>query len=214
MNLERCFVCKLPVLELEGQFEKLDSYLLDGTSDELYENEAFGWCHSKCLSTSTWGWSWSKRLINYATNVLGYKSVVEDDNMLTGLINLHTQDMMVLRKDGVNFFVSPSELAKKRSHPGGFLLPVTEEMNLEFDDIELAKEIRDTLVKEKSYPLVNIVRSLRLSDRLLFPEAIQDGKLRFDTSLQREWRGAWVSAIADYQKFFPHELMAVIDRLI
>jgi hypothetical protein len=71
MNLDNCFICKRPVLEFEGQFDKLDTYLLN-ESDDAYQQGAFGWCHARCLSTSNWGAFWAQRRIHHMTEVMGF----------------------------------------------------------------------------------------------------------------------------------------------
>ena len=206
MNLETCFLCKRPVLELEGQFEKLDTYLLDET-DTAYAQGAFGWCHARCLSASTWGKFWAERRIQHLTGVLGY-SMISEDNAQTALRHPHTGDMITVRADGVTFAISTSALTQKRDTRGGVLLAVSEEMNLEFDDPDLAQEIRDRLVRLGQYPLPKVVAALDLSDCLLCPEAISGGALHFDKHLQGDWIDDWVSAIAEYDRFLPEAVLA------
>jgi hypothetical protein len=206
MNLESCFICKRRVLEFEGQFEKLDTYLLN-ESDDAYQQGAFGWCHARCLSTSNWGGFWAQRRIQHMTKVMGFAKISEAGT-LTAVCNPRTEQVAVLRTDGITFTVMPSALDRKKDCSGGVLLPVSEEMNLEFDDPKLACEIRDSLVKSKSFPLSKLVEALNLTDWLLYPEAILDGMMHFDKTLKREWMGNWVSAVAAYSQFLPQ---AVVD---
>jgi hypothetical protein len=206
MNLENCFICKRPVLEFEGQFEKLDTYLLN-ESDAAYQQGAFGWCHARCLSTSNWGAFWAERRIQHMTEVMGFAKNSESGT-LTAVCNPRTGQVSVLRTDGISFTVMPSAFDSKKDCPGGILLPVSEEMNLEFDDPKLACEIRDSLVKSKCFPLSKLVEALDLTDCLLYPEAILDGMMHFDKTLKREWMGNWVSAIVAYSQFVPQ---AVVD---
>ena len=63
MELSSCVACKLPVLELEGQFDKLDSYFL---GDDGPPEESAGWWHLSCLRVSDVGRAWqAARLRNY-----------------------------------------------------------------------------------------------------------------------------------------------------
>jgi hypothetical protein len=206
MNLESCFICKRRVLEFEGQFEKLDTYLLN-ENDDAYQQGAFGWCHARCLSTSNWGAFWAQRRIQHMTKVMGFAKISEIGT-LTVVSNPRTGQVAVLRTDGITFTVMPSALGRKKNCSGGVLLPVSEEMNLEFDDPKLACEIRDSLVKSKCFPLSKLVEALDLTDCLLYPEAILDGMMHFDKTLKREWMGNWVSAVAAYSQFLPQ---AVVD---
>jgi len=208
MNLESCFICKRRVLEFEGQFEKLDTYLLN-ESDDAYQQGAFGWCHAYCLSTSNWGTFWAQRRIQHMTKVMGFAKISQIGT-LTAVCNLRKRQVAVLRTDGITFTVMPSALDRKKDCSGGVLLPVSEEMNLEFDDPKLACEIRDSLVKSKCFPLSKLVKALDLRDCLLYPEAIADGMIQFDKTLKRQWMGNWVSAIAAYSQFLPQ---AVVDLL-
>ncbi|MEO1373922.1 MAG: hypothetical protein AAFW70_06310 [Cyanobacteria bacterium J06635_10] len=207
MNLENCFICKRPILELEGQFDKLDTFLLEET-DAAYQEAAFGWCHTRCLSTSKWGEFWSERRIWHMTEVMGFKKIDNIDN-LTAIRNPNTGTVTVIQNNGVTFHLKSSyTLDYKKKSPGGILLPISEEMNLELDNSTLVQEIKDTLVKTKSFPLIELVKSLELEDYLLYPEAIADGAIQFDKALKREWIGNWISALAVYDQFVPQ---AVID---
>jgi hypothetical protein len=208
MNLDSCFICKRPVLEFEGQFEKLDTYLLN-ESDDAYQQGAFGWCHARCLSTSNWGAFWAERRIQHMTEVMGFVKSSEI-GALTAIRNPRTGEMIVLRRtDGITFRVRPSAFARKKDCLGGILLPVSENMHLEFDDPKLACEIRDSLVKSRCFPLSKLVEALNVTDCLLYPEAVLDGMMQFDKTLKQHWMGTcWVSAVVAYNQFMPQ---AVVD---
>jgi hypothetical protein len=208
MNLDSCFICKRPVLEFEGQFEKLDTYLLN-ESDDAYQQGAFGWCHARCLSTSNWGAFWAERRIQHMTEVMSF---VKSSKIgaLTAIRNTRTGEVSVLRTDGITFSVMPSAFDRKKDCLGGILLPVSEEMNLEFDDPKLACEIRDSLVKSRCFPLSKLVEALNLTDSLLYPEAILDGMMQFDKTLKQEWMGNWVSARVAYNQFVPQAVVDII----
>jgi hypothetical protein len=205
MNLENCFICKRPVLEFSGQFEKLDTYLLN-EDDAAYEQGAFGWCHTSCLSKSRWGAFWAERRIWHLTSVKGFPKL-HSDVSLTVVCNPRTDERIVLRADGVSFSIKPSMLEHKKDCPDGILLPIFEEMNLELDEPKLTREIRDTLAKTKYFPLQKLVKALELNDYLLYPEAIIDGALRFNKALKQEWVDNWVSADVSYNQFIPQEVL-------
>ncbi len=205
MNLENCFICKHPVLELTGQFEVLDTYFLE-KDDVALQQGAFGWCHSSCLSKSQWGAFWAERRILNMTSVRRF-SKLHSDVSLTALCNPRTDERIVLRADGVSFYFQPSVLELKKDCPGGILLPIVEEWNLELDEPELIRIIRDALTKTKSFPLQKLVQALGLNDYLLYPEAIVDGELRFNKELEQEWIGNWVSADMSYNQFIPQAVL-------
>ena len=213
MKLESCFICKRLVLELEGQFTKLDTYLLHG-DDAAYQQGAFGWCHLSCLSASNWGNFWTKRRIQHMTEIMGFVKI-RSSGSLTALQNPRTGEITVLQDDGVSFFIpSSSRLRKNRVVPklvpGGVLLPILEEMNLEFDDPLLAQETREALLEFKHFPLSKLIEALKIKDCLLYPNAVSDGTLRFSKVLRRDWVGNWVSAIASYNRFIPQAIADLV----
>lgn len=205
MNLENCFICQHPVLELSGQFEKLDSYLLN-EDDTAYQQGAFGWCHTSCLSKSQWGEFWTERRIWHFTKIKGF-SKLDRGISLTVLCNPRLHEKLVLRADGVSFAIKQSMLEHKKNCSSGILLPIFEEMNLELDEPELVHNIRDTLEKTKYFPLHKLIKALELNDYLLYPEAVIDGKLHFNKALKREWVGSWVSADVSYHQFIPQDIL-------
>lgn len=205
MKLQKCFICKRSVLELIGQFEVLDTYLLE-KDDAALQQGAFGWCHVSCLSKSQWGAFWTERRILNMTSVRRF-SKLHSDVSLTALRNPRTDERMMLRADGVSFYIKPSVLEHKKDCPGGILLPIIEEWNLELDEPELIREIRDALTKTKCFPLQKLVNALGLNDYLLYPEAIVDGELRFNEELEQEWMGNWVSADMSYNQFIPQAVL-------
>ena len=205
MNLENCFICKHPVLELVGQFEKLDTYLLE-EDDLAYQQGAFGWCHISCLSKSRWGAFWAQRRIWHLTSIMGF-SKLHNDVALTLLCNPSMDERLVLRADGVSFTIKLSMLEYKKNCPDGIVLPIFEEINLELDEPELIRNICDTLVRTKYFPLQKLIQALELNDYLLYPQALVDGLLHFNKALKREWVGNWVSADVSYSQFIPKEVL-------
>jgi hypothetical protein len=205
MNLESCFICNLPVLELNGQFEKLDTYLLN-EDDAAYQQNAFGWCHTSCLSKSNWGQFWTERRVWHLTKVKGF-SQVYSGTCLSVMQNPRTDERIALRSDGVSFNIKPSLLGHRKDYSGGILLPVFEEINLELDEPTLIHDIRDALVRVKYFPLQQLIEALKLNDYLLYPQAVIDGSLRFDKALKREWVDNWVSANVSYSQFIPQEIL-------
>lgn len=207
MNLEPCFLCSKPVLELAGQFDKLDSYELD-PNDTAVAQGAFGWCHGLCLVRSSWGPLWFERRRARYLGPVGYRQIAGSEG-LVALQNPRTNEKIVLRRDGLMFAFDARALAKKTPCEGGVLLPTVEEMNLELDDPELVKTIRAQLLEQKTFPLSRLVDALGIGDRMLFPGALEQGVLCFDKSLKRLWVGNWVSARAVHARFIPNEVLAM-----
>ncbi len=209
MTLKKCFICKRPVLELKGQFHKLDTYFLNEQDDIAYEQGAFGWCHTSCLSKSSWGSFWSERRISHMTSIMGYLKLLNSTD-LTVLFDPRRNKYIVLRSDGVAFYIELPLLKYKKDCPTGIMLPVFEEMNLELDEPELAHKICDTLAKTKSFPLQDLVNALDLNDTLLYPDAIIDGVLLFNKALKENWGDNWTSGNASYSEFIPQEVLDAV----
>ncbi|WP_428264101.1 hypothetical protein [Haliangium sp.] len=208
MNLESCFLCRRPVLELRGQFTILHPYQLE-EGDEAIEHEAYGWCHLACLVGSEWGRLWHDRLRTHFLTVRGYHEVAEVGPMRV-LQHPRTEDVVALDRDGVMLAFHPREAANKRAVAEGCLLRVRGEMNLEFDDAEQVALIRAALSEDGQFPLLRLVDMLGIASVILTPRALERGALRFDKKLKRRWGGRWVSAHADYELLVPREVLACV----
>ncbi len=206
MNLENCFICQHPVLEISGQFEHLDTYLLN-EDDTAYQQGAFGWCHASCLSKSQWGAFWAERRIWHLSSIKGFAKF--DSNIsVTVLCHPRTYEKIVLRDDGVSFSMKQSIMEHRKPCSGGVLLPIFEEINLELDEPARVKEIRDNLEQTGYFPLHKLIKVLELNDYFLYPEAVVDGMLHFNKALKQEWVGAWISADVSYHQFIPQDVLA------
>jgi hypothetical protein len=186
MDLAACVACGAPVLELEGQFDKLDSYFI---SDGSPPGESAGWWHLSCLRASDVGPAWqAARLRNYR-DVRKLTVVAEPPGWVvlgdargkrlaigaTGeLVDLSIARGRVLRKvdDGVVF---------ARVDDGFY--------------VELAHSFEPST----EYPLSALLVSLGTADRVVDPIALEGGTFRFDR------RGA--SARLEYGVFIPRALL-------
>lgn len=212
MKPPNCFICKRRVLEFQGQFDKLDTYLLS-SDDAALKQGAYGWCHMRCLLTSKWGAFWAKRRIWHRTEVMSYKKIGSSDN-LTALFHPRRKTIAVFQTNGESFYFEPPELDLVKKSDEGILLPVSEVHHLHLDDPIFVQEIKDTLIKRKSFPLINLFKSLGLEDTLLYPEKFTDSVLKFDKELMEEWK--WknsVSAIAVYNQFIPLEVADFVKEI-
>lgn len=74
MRLPTCVACAQPVLELDGQFDKLDSYLIEcGSPPEGSD----GWWHVACLRASDLGATWHDARIRNLVDVRRCERVAE-----------------------------------------------------------------------------------------------------------------------------------------
>lgn len=209
MNLPNCFICKRPVIEFKGQFEKLDTYMID-SNDDAYKQKAFGWCHSICLSKSEWGAHWSKLRFIYLSEVMGFVKINERDG-LTALFDSRSEQFIILRNDGVSYSVLSPNFDGNVNNVNGLMIPVSEEMNIEFNSTKLAEKVRESLVKSAIFPLEEIIYSLGLTNTLLYPDAVRDGLMKLDKNLMLESFGNWVSAIAVYKQYLPKPVLDLVS---
>ncbi len=171
-----------------------------------YQQNAFGWCHGSCLSKSQWGAFWTERRIWHSISIKGFSKLHASPD-LTVLSHPRTNERIILRSDGISFNIHSSMLEHQKECPGGIMLPVFEEINLELDEPELAHEIRDALVDTKQFPLRKLIDNLNLNNYILYPDAVADGMLHFNKALKREWLGEWISADISYNQFIPDEVL-------
>lgn len=177
--LPACCICGSPVLGLEGQDTILDTfYLLDEPEDnQAVAEEIFGDCHQTCLSSSGWGAFWARRKVDNFLNVRRYRMAFKDQD--TTLLRDPGEELTVVaRQDGVGYWFSDDQFARRERVEGGYLLPVEHDLNL---DLSNARELADLCIgvieRQRFVPLRTVVDRLGVRDRLLVPEAIEGGAL-------------------------------------
>lgn len=210
MNLEKCFICNFAVLELKGQFEKLDPYVLN-EHELAFKKNAFGWCHSKCLCKSTWGAFWAEQQVWHKVHVMGFEEIVRTRHFSI-IRNPRDSTIAIIRSDGVTFNIDASALLLiKKVKNEDIMLPVSEEINIEFDNSAIVNEIKHCLIRNLPYPLQFVVDIFDINEKLIFPKAIDEGYLQFDKKLKQYWIGNWISAKAVYHQFIPKTVVELIN---
>ena len=211
MTLPRCFLCKRMLLELEGQDGQLQPYLLKSGDAQ----DAVGSCHYACLVHSAHGALWAERRIEHGVITVGLREVAEAEH-LTALVNPRTEELSVIRSDGVLYsFTRRESLAGGEPTPGGVLLPVQHELNLELpEERALVLDVNQTFAAREPFPLMEIVDRLALRDTLLAPQALAQGELRRSrTPVPAPLRERWISAQAAYARFIPEEVVRLVHRV-
>jgi hypothetical protein len=211
MNTLPCPSCGLRVLELEGQFSILDSlYINDGSPPP----ETSGWWHARCLAESDVAPLWYEARLRNFRDVRGYQPVAEYARW-TVLREPNRSKLLAFGRGGEILNLSRGHRKKARAADGGRIYPKTEEMfHLEFDDLDLAQTIQERLMNAGSYPLLDVLNAIGISDKLVHPEALDRGVFRFDKGLQRDWDKRSVSAGAEYGVFVPAELEAHVGEFV
>ena len=165
MNLNQCIFSKQPLLEIRGQFEKLDTYYLK-KEDELFQEKIYGSCYSKAMRASKWGAAWYKKRLDY-TREMGFRVV-----KIAGRYCVvdRGQAWEVYYADG-----RKASLGKDELHQASGILKVKQNYNLELEDIAFVKRVRVILEKKGSYPLWDLIEQLGVANQMLQPEHLKDG---------------------------------------
>lgn len=203
MKLPQCTLCSLPVLELEGQFSKLDSLYIQGGSPPA---ETAGWWHARCLAGSDAAPLWYEVLLRSFRDVRRYQEVAATAHW-TVVRDPNRGSLLALGRHGELLSLSRGRRKEARAVAGGAVFPqVDDPFHLELDDEDLVQRIKDGLLDTGRFPLPAVLDGLGIADRVVHPEAIEGGVFRFDHELQSHWGRRFVSARAEYGVFVPAEL--------
>ena len=210
MKLSRCPHCKLPVLELEGQFSKLDSlYIHNGQPPAA----TAGWWHAGCLAGSDAAGPWYEARLRNFRDVRRYQEVAATPQW-TVLREPNRGKLLALGRAGELLSLSRGR-AGAHPVPGGAVYPVHDEVfHLELDDAGLVQRIKDSLSSAGTFPVPALLEGMAIADRTVHPEALANGVLRFDGGLQAHWGPRFVSAQAEYGVFVPSELEPHVGEFI
>lgn len=200
-----CIGCGLPVLELAGQFENLDSYFIEaGQPDPATAGE---W-HTVCLVASPFGSAWNAaRLRNYR-EVRGYATVAE------------LADWTIVRRGTtggcvafgrVGKLLALAELGSKkksRRAAGGRVFPVVDEgYNLDVKDREVVDGIRERFAATGSVPLLFVCELLGIRERIWHPEALDRAVV---SSIRQSESRHFITMAIEYGVFVPDELLPYV----
>lgn len=196
MNLNQCIFCKRPVLEIRGQFEKLDSYYLK-KEDELFQEKIYGSCYSAAMKASKWGAAWYKKRLEYARS-MGFKVLKIAANHC---VVDRGQAWEVYYADGRKLSLGKDEL-----HQATGLMQIKQNYNVELEDTAFVTKIRATLESEGSYPLWNLIEHLGVADQMIHPEQLKHA-LMYSQSPAAPAIGNWLGLKLVYDYQLPTELI-------
>jgi hypothetical protein len=203
MKLSKCKACRLAVLELEGQFENLDSFYVN---EGIPEDTAGLW-HTRCLldaDPSIAGAWYDARLRNFR-DVRRYQVIAALDRWSV-LQHARTKETVAVGRDGTMWRLAFRD--KPRKVDGGVVGPIVEgEYHLDLDEPGVAAAAQRALAAGGAYPLSSLIEAMGLSDRMVHLEALQGGALHLETSLKRHWGAHSVSARMEYGVFVPDVLV-------
>jgi uncharacterized protein (TIGR02996 family) len=191
------------VLELEGQFDKLDSYFL---GDDGPPEDSAGWWHLSCLRASDVGRAWqAARLRNYR-DVRKFEIVAE----LPGWVVMRDPRGRESIAIGVSGELVELPMASKsfvREVDGGLVFRRVETtFHLELGDEAVVLAMQLTLEQTSVYPVSAVLAALGISDRVADAVALGGATLRFDKGLRSFWGRHGVSAQIEYGVFVPQVL--------
>jgi hypothetical protein len=202
MRLPSCASCGRLVLELEGQFEKLDSYFIDGQAPPP---ETAGWWHASCLASSASAPAWYEARLRNHQRDRGWQLDVELKHW-TVVRHAQSGEVLAFGRSGELLSLSLGR-GRGRSVDGGAVYSIAEPMfNLQLDDEAAIGEIQRVLDLEGVYPLTAVLDTLGIRDLIVHPVAIESGVFRLMPELRDYWTRRAVAVRAEYGVFVPAEL--------
>ena len=207
-ELEKCRICRRPVLELEGQFEILQPYYLPPGDPAL---EISGWLHTTCLANSEHGKAWARQRVNHFTGVRGYE-VVHDTDDWTVLIDRRRRALLAFHRDGGSIVAENIE-ARVTPCDGGGTVEIERDSHLTLDDPAFVASLQQEITKQKRVPLAKVVDHLEIGDRLQWPGILKTGVYVLSKKLRGDWTRRTFSARVHYEEFLPEAVVAAWNSL-
>lgn len=188
MKHSDCVGCGLPVLELEGQFERVDA--------------AF-W-HTACLIQSPLGADvYAARL----RDLVDERHYTIERELERWTIVVHARgDKVALGKTGDRISLSNLGSKKKsRKADGGRVFPKTDEgYNLDLKDASVIDTVRAGFASEGAFPLLSLFELLGIADRVHHPAALERAMI---SSIRETTTRHFITMKIEYGVFVPDELL-------
>lgn len=201
--MNSCTICRLPVLELDGQFENLEPYYAESGHPAA---DLTGECHSCCIASNAYGRVWHDWRVHNYTTIRGYRIASEQDGW-TVLLHKRHPELLALHATGFSVGGErPAQRGREKLVEGGILVAIDEEFNLVLDDLEIVAAIKSHLKQDRRYSILAMSSALGIADRIQWPQALDNAFFVFDAKLQREWTNTALSMRAQYAKFLPTQV--------
>jgi hypothetical protein len=193
--LERCKLCELPVLELEGQFESLTPYV-DNPDEDREAFALVGEIHTKCLVESVHGKRWTEwRLKHFRGRGYDVVGVVEG---WTVLATPRTRDRYALHESGASVGLEPGTKLKQPRDGFARAPTIKNETHISLGDRAFVADIQARLAKDKQVPLAELIDHLEIRERLYWAGVLDNARWVFSRRLRRDWSPTNVSAEIHY----------------
>jgi hypothetical protein len=202
-----CTLCQLPVVEAEGQFQKLDSYYLD---EDGPLDDSVGYWHTSCLTSSPYGAAWHDLRLKNHTAVRGYQ-IVERTNEWSVIRHPRTGEQLALSTKG-DFLSLEFPRRIRHAAQGSIYLVEEPEYNLHLEDAAIIQAIQESLKSTGTFPVLALFEALEIADRVSHPEALEGSLIHFSRPLVRNWAKHSVAARWEYGVFIPSELEPYVSR--
>lgn len=208
MRQLQCTFCELPVLEVKGQFQKLDSYYLR-QDDPL--RDSVGYWHTSCLVQSPFGAAWHGLRLRNHVSVRGYQLVAQIHDWSV-VRNAQTTEHLAFSASG-EFLSLKFPAGRIRRQGKGSIYRVEEpEYNLHLQVPSVIEAVQAALTSVKTFPVLALFEVLGITDRILHPEALESSLIHLSRSLVRDWSASCVAARWEYGVFIPAELDGYVTR--
>lgn len=203
--MEYCFVSRQPILDIPGQVDEFQPYLLG--PDDTALQEAVGPCYILHLAASPYAALWGPKVLQHLTRTIGLVSLgkVEDHQVL---LNPRSKVITVLLPSGATFDLPRrDQLLKAKRKDGWAWIERTIEYNLHDLEPAVASEIQQALVAEGSYALSRLAAHMGVSDSFRQPEVLAHARLVFDKSLKMYWDARSSSSNCTYALLVPEGVL-------
>jgi hypothetical protein len=200
-----CQGCGSTVLELAGQYERVDPLYGPGAPVE-----SVGHWHASCLASSPLGEAWHRARLD-SLRARRYRTVVELARW-TVVEDPDGHEITALRVDGPSLALSG--LGPRRRVAGGAVHAIVEDdvtLALGPDDAGAMAAMQEALRTTGRHPLLALAAALGIADRMLDPVALERGAVVSRGPLRDAGR-LFVRAGLAYGVFVPDELRAHVRR--
>lgn len=206
--MEYCFVSQKPILDIPGQVDHLQPYLLRPDDSVLLEANAVGSCYIQALAASPWAALWGARVKAHFLNTIGLVSLGEVDDLLV-LQNPRSKTITVMLSNGASFDLPRLDgLLKAKRQEGKAWIELTIEYNLHDLAQPVADEIQEALRTQGDYPLARLAEHWGITDCFRQPEVLAHSKLVYNKKLKGYWDKSSTSSDCSYLLMVPE---AVLD---
>src|ERR1700722_7675022 len=176
--IKTCCFCSLPVLGVPGQDTVLDSYHFKSTPEDqrAIAEKIFGDCHLSCFVDSPWSDFCSSRCIENLTEIKGFEVLFKEAGTLL-LRHPRSGDYVTSPSPGVLLFPGRDDVRKRLRVDDGAIGFEQRDRNWDIQGISKSTALSSSMQEGEFVPLMRLVESFGISDRLYDRRRALEGKL-------------------------------------